>query len=102
MKFTHLTKEDLKEFGKIPNIKTELGLKRLFNKKDKRGNSKDYYANHLDVNETGKVDILVGAFMLIKGDVYNEVNGFDEDYFMYGEDIDLSYKVLKSILCSTS
>ena len=59
------------------------------------GNSKDYYANHLDENETGKVDILVGAFMLIKRDVYDEVNGFDEDYFMYGEDIDLSYKVLK-------
>ena len=42
MNFTHLTKEDLKGFGKIPNIKTELGLKRLFSKKDKHGNSKDY------------------------------------------------------------
>ncbi len=60
------------------------------------GNSKDYYANRLNENETGKVDVLVGAFMLVKRDVYNAVNGFDEDYFMYGEDIDLSYKMLKT------
>ncbi len=54
-----------------------------------------YYATHIKENETGKVSVLVGAFMLIKKNVYNEVNGFDEDYFMYGEDIDLSYKILK-------
>lgn len=60
------------------------------------GNSEAYYANHLTENETGKVSVLVGAFMLMKQAVYNKVNGFDEDYFMYGEDIDLSYKVLKS------
>jgi len=60
------------------------------------GNSKDYYANHLNENETGKVDVLVGAFMFVKRNVFNKVDGFDEDYFMYGEDIDLSYKVLKS------
>ncbi|MCF6296296.1 MAG: glycosyltransferase family 2 protein [Flavobacteriaceae bacterium] len=60
------------------------------------GNSKKYYANHLDQNETGKVDILVGAFMFIKHSVYSQVNGFDEDYFMYGEDIDLSYRVLNA------
>ncbi len=60
------------------------------------GNSKYYYANHLKENDTGKVDVLVGAFMFLKRDVYNKVCGFDEDYFMYGEDIDLSYRVLKS------
>ena len=60
------------------------------------GNSSNYYANHLSENEIGKIDVLVGAFMLMKKDVYNAVNGFDEDYFMYGEDIDLSYKVLKA------
>ncbi|WP_299524733.1 glycosyltransferase family 2 protein [uncultured Lutibacter sp.] len=53
-----------------------------------------YYATHLNENETGIVNILVGAFMLLKRTVYNEVNGFDEAYFMYGEDIDLSYKIL--------
>lgn len=54
-----------------------------------------YYANHLKEDETGVVDVLVGAFMFMKRKVYNEVKGFDEQYFMYGEDIDLSYKILK-------
>jgi len=53
-----------------------------------------YYAAHLGENETGVVEILVGAFMLMKSAIYKEVHGFDEDYFMYGEDIDLSFKVL--------
>ncbi|MFD1615033.1 glycosyltransferase family 2 protein [Gelatiniphilus marinus] len=60
------------------------------------GNSKDYYANRLNENQKGKVDVLVGAFMFFKREVYHKVNGFDEDYFMYGEDIDLSYKMIKS------
>lgn len=54
-----------------------------------------YYATHLKEEETGKVDIFVGAFMLIKKAIYKEVGGFDEAYFMFGEDIDLSYKMLK-------
>lgn len=60
------------------------------------GNSDEYYANHLNENESGEVEILVGAFMFLKKKVYNEIGGFDEDYFMYGEDIDISYKALKS------
>jgi GT2 family glycosyltransferase len=60
------------------------------------GNDKDYYANHLEKDTNGKVEILVGAFMLLKKAIYEGVGGFDEDYFMYGEDIDLSYKVLKA------
>ena len=71
----------------IPYVKA--AFKKLY------GNSKEYYANHLNENESGKVDILVGAFMLMKRDVFEKTGGFDEDYFMYGEDIDLSYKVLK-------
>ena len=60
------------------------------------GNSDNYYANDLKEIDTGKVDILVGAFMFVKRNCYLEVGGFDEDYFMYGEDIDLSYKILKA------
>jgi len=60
------------------------------------GNSKRYYSTHISENEISKVDILVGAFMFLKRDVYNKIEGFDEDYFMYGEDIDLSYRVSKS------
>ena len=55
-----------------------------------------YYAQHLSENETGKVDILVGAFMIMKRDLYNEIGGFDENCFMYSDDIDLSYLALKS------
>ncbi|MCD0473226.1 glycosyltransferase family 2 protein [Flavobacterium sp. EDS] len=55
-----------------------------------------YYAQHLQENQTGKVEILVGAFMVMKRDLYNEIGGFDEDCFMYSDDIDLSYMVLKN------
>jgi GT2 family glycosyltransferase len=54
-----------------------------------------YYAQHLSENETGKVDILVGAFMIMKRDLYKEIDGFDENCFMYSDDIDLSYRTLK-------
>jgi len=55
-----------------------------------------YYAQHLSENESGKVDILVGAFMMMKRELYLEVGGFDENCFMYSDDIDLSYLVLKT------
>ena len=59
------------------------------------GFGKSYYANHIALEGQGEISVLVGAFMLLKRSVYNEVEGFDEDYFMYGEDIDLSYKITK-------
>ena len=55
-----------------------------------------YYAEHLTENESGPVDILVGAFMLMPREVYLELGGFDENCFMYSDDIDLSYLSLKS------
>jgi len=54
-----------------------------------------YYAGHLTENQTGKAAVLVGAFMVLKRELYKEVGGFDERYFMYGEDIDFSFSVLK-------
>jgi len=73
------------------NVPTPLvSFKKIF------GSSGSYYANHLKQHEIGNVDILVGAFMIIKKSIYDEIGGFDEDYFMYGEDIDLSYKILKA------
>jgi GT2 family glycosyltransferase len=54
-----------------------------------------YYAQHLTENQTGKVEILVGAFMLMKRELYNEMGGFDENCFMYSDDIDLSYRALQ-------
>ncbi|GGC86632.1 glycosyl transferase family 2 [Flavobacterium lutivivi] len=55
-----------------------------------------YYAQNLSENQSGKVDILVGAFMVMKRSLYLEVGGFDENCFMYSDDIDLSYMVKKS------
>lgn len=60
------------------------------------GRSSSYYAHQVESNEIGEVPVFVGAFMLMKRKVYQQVGGFDEDYFMYGEDIDLSYRILKA------
>ncbi|WP_378177023.1 glycosyltransferase family 2 protein [Aquimarina sp. SS2-1] len=68
-------------------------FKRLFG--IKLGKVKNYYADHIAETQIGDVDILVGAFILTKKLDYESVAGFDEDYFMYGEDIDLSYKMKK-------
>ncbi|WP_447637789.1 glycosyltransferase family 2 protein [Flavobacterium microcysteis] len=54
-----------------------------------------YYAGHLQEDQIGKTAVLVGAFMVLERELYNEVGGFDERYFMYGEDIDFSYTVLR-------
>ncbi|ANW96207.1 hypothetical protein AXE80_07920 [Wenyingzhuangia fucanilytica] len=59
-------------------------------------NKSGYYSTYLTKDGIGKIEVLVGAFMLMKKDRYIEVGGFDEDYFMYGEDIDLSYKLTQS------
>lgn len=60
------------------------------------GNSKLYYANQVVEDTIGQVDMLVGACMLLKRSVYLKMNGFDEDFFMYGEDMDFSYRVAKA------
>lgn len=54
-----------------------------------------YYAQHLNKNQTGEVEILVGAFMFMERSLYSEVGGFDENCFMYSDDIDLSYMILQ-------
>lgn len=54
-----------------------------------------YYAQHINENESGEVAILVGAFMIMERKLYLEVGGFDENCFMYSDDIDLSYMIKK-------
>lgn len=66
------------------------GLSRLFSKSSLFNG---YYLGHLSNDDIHKVDVLTGAFMLSKKSVLESVNGFDEDYFMYGEDIELSYQI---------
>ncbi|MFL5774274.1 MAG: glycosyltransferase family 2 protein, partial [Flavisolibacter sp.] len=52
-----------------------------------------YHLGHLDRNKSHTVDVLAGAFMMVRMSVLEKTNGFDEDFFMYGEDVDLSYRI---------
>ncbi|MEZ4918633.1 MAG: glycosyltransferase [Saprospiraceae bacterium] len=52
-----------------------------------------YYLGHLDENETHEVDVLVGCFMFIRKETLDKSGLLDEAFFMYGEDIDLSYRI---------
>jgi len=52
-----------------------------------------YYLGHLDKNGTHEVEVLTGAFLMVKKNILDQLGGFDEGYFMYGEDIDLSHRI---------
>jgi len=66
------------------------GLSRLFPKSKTFGK---YHLSYLDENEIHEVDVLAGAFMLMRKSVLDKVGLLDETFFMYGEDIDLSYRI---------
>lgn len=55
-----------------------------------------YYMRYLDENEENCIDIMSGAFMFLRRSALDKAGLLDEDFFMYGEDIDLSYRILKS------
>jgi GT2 family glycosyltransferase len=54
-----------------------------------------YSLGYLSINENHEVDVLCGAFMMLKKEVAEKTNGFDTAFFMYGEDIDLSFRIQK-------
>lgn len=54
-----------------------------------------YYMCGMSWNEPGKIEIISGAFMMMRRSALDKVGLLDEDFFMYGEDIDLSYRLLK-------
>ncbi len=62
----------------------------------KKNNSKSYYRNDLEENAVAEVEVMTGAFLLLKKEVYEKVGGLDEAYFMYGEDIDLCYTLIRN------
>ena len=53
-----------------------------------------YYMKYLNADEANPIDVISGAFNMLRRKVLDEVGLLDEDFFMYGEDIDLSYRVL--------
>jgi len=67
-----------KIFGKIPILNKIFG---------------GYHLTYFDLNTIHEIDSISGAFYLVKREVVNKVEGFDEDFFMYGEDIDLSFRI---------
>lgn len=52
-----------------------------------------YKLTHLDPDEIHEVDCLVGAFMMVRREVIEQIGGLDEEFFMYGEDIDWCYRI---------
>jgi GT2 family glycosyltransferase/lipopolysaccharide/colanic/teichoic acid biosynthesis glycosyltransferase len=73
----------------IPRI---LGLSKLFPRSKLFSR---YNLTYLDENETYEVDAICGAFMFIPSHVFEKTGFFDEDYFMYGEDLDLCFQIRK-------
>jgi GT2 family glycosyltransferase len=69
------------------------GLSSLFKKSKKLGR---YHLSYLNEFEENEIEILSGAFMCMRKKVLDEIGLLDEDFFMYGEDIDLSYRIIKA------
>lgn len=69
------------------------GLTALFPRSGRFGK---YYLGHLDENKTHRVQVLTGAFFFTRREVLDKAGWFDEDFFMYGEDIDLSCRILQN------
>ncbi len=68
------------------------GLSRLF-PRSKWFNH--YHLGYLSEKEAHPIEVLAGAFMWMRSSVLDEVGLLDESFFMYGEDIDLSYRIVK-------
>lgn len=66
------------------------GLSALFPRSKTFGK---YHLGYLDENKTHEVDVLAGAFMLLRKSTLDKIGLLDETFFMYGEDIDLSYRI---------
>ncbi len=66
------------------------GLSRLFPKSKRFG---QYHLGNLSEFEINEIDVLSGAFMLMRREALDKVGLLDEAFFMYGEDIDLSYRI---------
>jgi GT2 family glycosyltransferase/lipopolysaccharide/colanic/teichoic acid biosynthesis glycosyltransferase len=68
------------------------GFSTLFPKSQRFGR---YHLGYLDDGKTHQIDVLSGAFMLMRKTALDKVGLLDEAFFMYGEDIDLSYRITK-------
>ena len=69
------------------------GLNALFPHSERFGK---YYMRYLDKQKPSEIEIISGAYLLVRKSVLDKVGVFDEEFFMYGEDIDLSYRIIQS------
>lgn len=69
------------------------GFSRFFPKSKRFGR---YHLSFLPENQMNEIDVISGAFMLIRKSVLDTIGLLDETFFMYGEDIDLSYRIKKA------
>ncbi|RYZ26186.1 MAG: glycosyltransferase family 2 protein, partial [Chitinophagaceae bacterium] len=69
------------------------GLSRIFPKSKLFSR---YHLGHLSKDENHEVDVLAGAFLMTKKELLQKVGSFDDAFFMYGEDVDLSYRIQKA------
>ncbi len=74
-------------FCKISGLSSLSKKNKLFN---------EYHKGYLSNKENNEIEILSGAYMCLRKDVIEKIGMFDENFFMYGEDIDLSYRVIQS------
>lgn len=59
------------------------------------GFTRRYYMSHLPWDQPGRIEVMSGAYCMLRRQAIDQVGLLDEDFFMYGEDIDLSYRILK-------
>lgn len=59
------------------------------------GFTRKYYMSHLPWDKPGQIEVISGAFCMLRHKALDQIGLLDEDFFMYGEDIDLSYRLLK-------
>lgn len=87
-------KESKRAFpGPMTSLYKLFGLARLFPRSKTFSN---YHLGHLNENQNHEVDVLAGAFIMTPQNILEKVQGFDESFFMYGEDIDFSYRIQKA------
>ena len=73
-------------FCKMSGLASLFPNSRLFGK---------YYMHYLDKREVNEIEVMSGAYMMLRREALDKVGLLDETFFMYGEDIDLSYRVLQ-------
>ena len=76
----------------VSAVSKTIGLAAMFPKSKMLAS---YNMTYADPDEMIEVDAISGSFFCIRRDVYEKLNGFDEDYFMYGEDLDLCFRTKK-------